>query len=94
MSRSNADRIAAGRLLIETWRAEAGDPEDEANARDAIADILHAIAADGRDWEAEARLAVDNVTAEVDDEPGPGERCTIVCILPDGHAGSSRSPEE
>jgi hypothetical protein len=66
MPRTNADRIAAGRLLIETWRAEVGDPEDEGNARDAIADILHAIAADGRDWEAEARIAVVTVTAEID----------------------------
>jgi hypothetical protein len=94
MPRTNTDRVAAARLLIETWRLEVGDPEDEANARDAIADILHALAADGRDWEAEARAAIDNVTAEVDDAPDPGERCTIVCILPDGHAGPCRSREE
>jgi hypothetical protein len=66
MPRTNADRIAAGRLLIETWRLTVGDPEDEANARDAIADILHALAADGRDWEAEAMAAIDNVIAEID----------------------------
>jgi hypothetical protein len=83
MTRTNSDRIATGRRLVETWRTLVGEIEDESNSRDAMTDILHAIAADGRDFEAEARMALDNLTDELD----PGDRCTIVCTRPDGHDG-------
>ena len=93
MERTNADRAEVGRVLVEFWRRTVnGGVEDEADPRDAIADILHALHADGRNWEVEVRLAVDNATAEID--PDYCDCCTIVCILPDRHAGPCQSRDE
>ena len=68
MARTNADRAEAGRAAFEAWRRHVGDPEDEGNARDAITDVLHALAEDGRDWLAEVQTAIDNVTFELENE--------------------------
>lgn len=70
MRQKNLDRAERAAAAVETWRAQRGDPVDEANARDLITDLLHLIERDGEESEGgpavELETALNNYEAERD----------------------------
>lgn len=62
---NNALRIRSARTALRAWRVAArSGQEDECDARDLIADLLHLAEADGLDAEQEAWGALNNYREE------------------------------